>query len=448
MAANPGDPKSGANALAEEALRLHAYYRGKVQIAPRCPVRDLHDFSLWYTPGVASSCRAIVAEPERVWEQTNRGNAIAIVSDGTRVLGLGNIGPEAGLPVMEGKSLLFKVLGGVDATPLCVRVRDEEELIRTVEILEPSFGAVNLEDIASPRCFRVLDALRERMQIPVWHDDQQGTATVLLAALTNALDVVGKRFDAVRIAMVGVGAANVAVYGLLTACGIDPGRVVACDTGGTLHSGRKDLKRRQEELSDKWRICCDSNADRVAGGIAEALRGADVCIAFSTPGPGIVRPEWISEMAPDAIVFACANPIPEIWPKEAHEAGARIVATGRCDLPNQVNNSLAFPGIFRGALDVRAREISDRMAIAAARELAAFARERGLRDDSILPTMEEWQVYPRIAAATALAAQDEGLTDTKRTRKSLLDEATKKIRAAREQADALVSAGIISLPPA
>lgn len=447
MPANPGDPKSAASALAEEALRLHAYYRGKVQIAPRCPVRDLRDFSLWYTPGVASSCRAIVAEPERVWEQTNRGNAIAIVSDGSRVLGLGNIGPEAGLPVMEGKSLLFKVLGGVDATPLCVRVRDEEELIRTVEILEPSFGAVNLEDIASPGCFRVLDALRERMQIPVWHDDQQGTATVLLAALTNALEIVSKRFDAVRITMVGVGAANVAVYRLLTACGVDPGCVVACDTGGTLHSGRADLERRQRELSDKWRICCDSNADHVVGGIGQALRGADVCIALSTPGPGIVRPEWIREMAPDAIVFACANPVPEIWPDEAREAGARIVATGRCDLPNQVNNSLAFPGIFRGALDVRARKISDAMAIAAARELAAFARERGLRDGAILPTMEEWQVYPRIAAATALAAQDAGLTDTKRTRESLLDEATNKIRAARLHAEALVSAGIISLPP-
>lgn len=446
MAANPGDAKSRADASAQEALRLHAYYRGKVQIAPRCPVRDLRDFSLWYTPGVAASCRAIVAEPERVWEQTNRGNAIAIVSDGSRVLGLGNIGPEAGLPVMEGKSLLFKVLGGVDATPLCVRVRDEDELIRTVEVLEPSFGAVNLEDIASPRCFRVLDALRERMQIPVWHDDQQGTATVLLAALTNALEIVGKRLGAVRIAMVGVGAANVAVYRLLTACGVDPGGVVACDTGGTLHPGRTDLERRQEELGDKWHICCDSNADRVEGGIADALRGADVCIALSTPGPGIIRPEWIEDMAPDAIVFACANPVPEIWPEEAREAGARIVATGRCDFPNQVNNSLAFPGIFRGALDVRAREISDRMAIAAARELAAFARERSLRDDAILPTMEEWHVYPRVAAATAMAAQDEGLTDTKRTRESLLNEATKKIRAARELADALVSAGIIALP--
>lgn len=443
-----GRSKSAADALAEEAVRLHAFYRGKVQIAPRCPVRDLRDFSLWYTPGVASSCRAIIDEPERVWEQTNRGNAIAIVSDGSRVLGLGNIGPEAGLPVMEGKSLLFKVLGGVDATPLCIRVREEEELIRTLEILEPSFGGVNLEDIASPRCFRVLDAARGRLQIPVWHDDQQGTATVLLAALTNALQVVGKRFDSVRLALVGAGAANVAVYRLLTACGMDPGAVVACDTGGTLHPGRTDLEERQAELEEKWRICCDSNADGVVGGIAEALRGADACIALSAPGPSVIRPQWVEEMAPDAIVFACANPVPEIWPEEAREAGARIVATGRCDLPNQVNNSLAFPGIFRGALDVRARKISDGMAIAAARELAAFARERGLREDAILPTMEDWQVYPRIAVATALAAQGEGLTGSKRTHESLLDEATKKIRAARRQVEELVSAGVIALPPA
>jgi malate dehydrogenase (oxaloacetate-decarboxylating) len=436
-----------ADALADKAVRLHAYYRGKVQIAPRCPVRDLSDFSLWYTPGVASSSRLIAEEPERVWEQTNRGNAIAIVSDGSRVLGLGDIGPEAGLPVMEGKSLLFKVLGGVDAMPLCVRVRDEEELIRTVEILEPSFGGVNLEDIASPRCFRVLDACRERLQIPVWHDDQQGTASVLLAALTNALELVGKTRDAVRIAMVGVGAANVAVYRLLTACGFDPGGIVACDTGGTLHSGRIDIEKRQTEFSDKWRICRHSNAEAVVGGIAEALRGADVCIALSTPGPGVIRPEWIREMASDAIVFACANPVPEIWPDEAQEAGARIVATGRCDLPNQVNNSLAFPGIFRGALDVRASAISEGMAIAAANELAAFARERGLRDEAILPNMQEWQVYARVAAATALAAQKEGLTDARRTRQSLLDEATNKIRAARAQAEKLVSAGVISLPP-
>jgi len=440
-------PKPAADALAEEAVRLHAYYRGKVQIAPRCPVRDMHDFSLWYTPGVASSCRAIVDDPERVWEQTNRGNAIAIVSDGSRVLGLGDIGPEAGLPVMEGKALLFKLLGAVDATPLCVRVREEEELIRTLEILEPSFGGVNLEDIASPRCFRVLDASRERLEIPVWHDDQQGTATVLLAALTNALELVGKHLASVRVAMVGVGAANVAVYRLLTACGLDPAAVVACDTRGTLHQGRIDLEKRQTELSDKWRICCDSNADRVVGGIAEALRGADVCIALSAPGPGVIQPQWVETMAPDAIVFACANPTPEISPEEARQAGARIVATGRCDFPNQVNNSLAFPGIFRGALDVRARKISDGMAIAAANELAAFARERGLREDAVLPTMQEWQVYPRIAAATAMAAQDEGLTDHRRSRESLLDEATAKIETARKQAEALVSSGVITLPP-
>jgi len=447
MAANPGDSQSVASDIAQEALRLHAYYRGKVQIAPRCPVRDLRDFALWYTPGVAASSRAIVAEPERVWEQTNRGNAIAIVSDGSRVLGLGDIGPEAGLPVMEGKSLLFKVLGGVDATPLCVRVADEQELVRTVQALEPSFGGINLEDIASPRCFRVLDALRERMRVPIWHDDQQGTATVLLAALTNAAEIVGKPLGSLRIAMIGVGAANVATFRLLSACGVDPKGIVACDRGGTLHTGRNDIERQRDALADKWRICCETNADGVIGGIAEALRGADVCIAFSAPGPDLIRPEWIRAMASDAIVFACANPVPEIWPDRAREAGARIAASGRCDLPNQVNNSLAFPGIFRGALDVRARRISDQMAVAAAHELASFARERGLREDAILPSMEEWQVYPRVAAATAMAAQAEGLTATERTRESLLEEAENKIRLAREQAEALVRAGVISLPP-
>ena len=405
------------------------------------------DFAVWYTPGVAASSRAIVDNPDCVWEQTNRGNTIAIVSDGSRVLGLGDIGPEAGLPVMEGKALLFKVLGGVDAVPLCLRPRDDEELMRTVAVLQPSFGAVNLEDIASPRCFRILDALRERLDIPVWHDDQQGSATVVLAALTNALELVGKPLQDVRIAMIGVGAANVAGYRLLTSSGIDPASIVACDTGGTLHPGRRDLETRQDELRDKWRICCESNADRVDGGIAEALRGADVCIALSAPGPDVIRPEWIQDMASEAIVFACANPVPEIWPDEARAAGARIVATGRSDLPNQVNNSLAFPGIFRGVLDVRARKITDGMALAAARELAAFARERGLRDDAILPAMDEWQVYPRVAAATAMAAQDEGLTETKRTRASLLEEATSKIEAARELAVKLVEEGVIAPPP-
>jgi malate dehydrogenase (oxaloacetate-decarboxylating) len=259
-------------------------------------VRGPEDFAIWYTPGVAAPCREIAASPERVFDHTNRGNLVAIVSDGTRVLGLGDIGPEAGLPVMEGKALLFKLLGGVDALPLCIGTKDPDEIVRVVECLAPSFGGVNLEDIAQPKCFQVLDRLRERLPIPVWHDDQQGTATVVVAALENALAVVGKRLERARIAMIGFGAANVAVYRLLRARGADPSGIVACDRRGTLHRERADLGAERERFADKWRACCDTNPEPVRGGIAETLRGADVCIAFSEPGPGVIAPDWIRGM--------------------------------------------------------------------------------------------------------------------------------------------------------
>lgn len=393
----------------EDAMRLHPFYHGKVQMMPKCPVRGFGDFAIWYTPGVAAPCRAIHQTPELVYEHTNKANTVAVVSNGTRVLGLGNIGPEAGLPVMEGKALLFKYLGGVDAVPLCLRTDDPDELIRTVEILEPSFGGINLEDISQPNCFRILDALRSRMQIPVWHDDQQGSATVLLAGLLNALTVVGKSIGSIRVAMIGVGAANVATYRLLKSAGVEPGAIVACDRGGTLHRQRQDLEAKQREFPDKWRVCCETNGDGVRGGIEDALRETDVCIAFAAPGPDLIRPEWVNEMNKDAIVFACANPIPEIWPWEAKAAGARIVATGRGDFANQVNNSLGFPGIFRGALDVRARTITDEMARAAASELAACAEEQGLSEERIVPRMDEWEVFPRVAVATAMRAQEQGV---------------------------------------
>ncbi|MCM5569273.1 NADP-dependent malic enzyme [Burkholderiaceae bacterium FT117] len=442
---NEDRPK--AESPGERALRLHPFYGGKIQQLPKVPIGGAADFSVWYSPGVAEPCRAIQRDPEQVWAHTNRGNTIAVVSDGSRVLGLGNIGPEAGLPVMEGKALLFKYLGGVDAVALCLRPRDDDEFVRAVRMLEPSFGAINLEDIAQPRCFRILDALRGSMDIPVWHDDQQGTAVVVLAGLLNALEVVGKRLDQVRIAMVGIGAANNASYRLLKAVGVDPGRIVACDTGGTLHRGRADIAARPVELAKKWGICLESNAEGVQGGIAEALRGADVCLAFSTPGPGTIAPEWVRGMARDAIVFACANPVPEIWPDAAREAGARVVATGRGDFPNQVNNSLCFPAIFRGVLDVRARTISDAMAIAAARELAAFARERGISETDIVPKMSEWAVYPRVAAATGMAAQGEGVARLSATRDALIDHATRVIGDARRATEALMREGIIAAPP-
>ncbi|HUI24445.1 MAG TPA: NADP-dependent malic enzyme [Candidatus Kryptonia bacterium] len=430
-----------------DALRLHPLYKGKIQMLPKCPVRDFRDFAVWYTPGVAAPCRAIQAQPDLVYEHTNKGNCIAIVTDGTRILGLGDIGPEAGLPVMEGKALLFKYLGGVDAVPICLGTKDPEEFIRTVKYLEPSFGGINLEDIAQPKCFRVLDRLRAEMHIPVWHDDQQGSATVALAALLNALKVVGKKLEAVTIAMVGMGAANVSVYRLLKASGANPLGIIASDRRGTLHRGRGDVEGRQAECADKWRVCVETNPDRIRGGIGDALRGADVCIAFSASGPEVIRPEWVSAMAKDAIVFACANPIPEIWPWDAHAAGARIVATGRGDFPNQLNNSLVFPGIFRGALDVRARTITDAMAIAAAHELSRCAEERGLRDDRILPRMDEWEIHPRVAVAAAMMAQEQGIARRACTRAEELDEASRIISTARDATRALLDAGAIRPVP-
>ncbi|HOC21221.1 MAG TPA: NADP-dependent malic enzyme [Anaerolineae bacterium] len=394
--------------LAERSLALHAHYRGKIQSAPKVPVTGLADYNLWYTPGVAEPCLAIAAEPERVWELTNRGNTVAIVSDGTRVLGLGDIGPLAGLPVMEGKALIFKLLGGVDAVPLMLAVSEPDAFCATVAAVAPTFGGINLEDIAQPRCFELLSRLRPALDIPVWHDDQQGTATVALAAVLNALALVGKSLGKVRLALVGMGAANVAVYRLLKVAGADPGAIIACDAGGTLHCGRRDLEA-QAAVAPQWSVCLESNAEGIVGGIPEALAGADVVLAFSRPGPDVIRPEWVTAMARDAIVIAGANPVPEIHPQAALAAGARIVGTGRSDFPNQVNNALAFPGIFRGVLDVQACTITDAMAVAAAEALAGCAQDGGVREDHILPTLEEPEVAVRVAVATGLAAQAEGV---------------------------------------
>ena len=333
-----------ANKPAEEAMKLHPFYQGKVEVALKSPVRDVDDFSIWYTPGVAAPCKAIAANKDDVYKYTNKGNFVAVVSDGTRVLGLGDIGPEASMPVMEGKALLFKYLGGVDAFPICVDTKDPDELIKFVKMLQPSFGGINLEDIASPKCFYILDRLREECHIPVWHDDQQGTALVTLAGLINALKIVGKKIDQVKIVMNGAGAANLCTIRLFLAAGVDPGKVIMVDSKGTLHKGRTDLEK---EHPLKWEMCLKTNAAGVVGGTEEAMKGADVLIALSKPGPGTIKKEWVASMADKAIVFACANPNPEIWPWEAKEAGAAIVATGRSDFPNQVNNSLGFPAIFR-----------------------------------------------------------------------------------------------------
>jgi malate dehydrogenase (oxaloacetate-decarboxylating) len=429
-----------------DAMILHPFYRGKVETVLKCAVRDFNDFAIWYTPGVAAPCRAINADPELVYEYTNKWNTVIVVSDGTRVLGLGDIGPKAGLPVMEGKALLYKYLGGVDAVPIMLDTKDPDAIINTVLMLQPGFGGVNLEDISQPKCFRILDTLREKAEIPVWHDDQQGTATVTLAALINALKVVGKSIGDVTIAFVGSGASNVACSRLIFGRGADPGKCFMVDTKGILGMHRKDLEMRKHEYVDKWRLCQITNAEGREGDIPDAMRGADVVIGLSRSGPGVILPEWIRTMKKDAIVFACANPVPEIWPWEAIEAGAVVVATGRSDFPNQVNNSLGFPGIFRGTLDVRARTITDEMCFAAADALANHVGDR-LAPDMILPNMDDWEVFPREAAAVGRKAIELGLARKELSYDELYEHARVMIKRSRDLTVAMMEQGFIAKVP-
>jgi len=433
----------GAYQPMEDAMRLHPFYKGKLEVVPKCAIRSLDDFSIWYSPGVAAPCKAIHADPELAHEHTNKANAVAVVSDGTRVLGLGDIGPEAALPVMEGKAILFKYLGGVDAYPICLDTKDPDEIIRTVKILQPSFGGINLEDIAKPKCFRILDQLRAEARIPVWHDDQQGTAAVTLAGLLNALEIVGKRLGNVHIVLNGAGASNLAVARLLLAAGAHGDKMILVDKFGALHRGMTEL---QSEDPVQYELASRTNPDKVPCPLCEVIRGADVLISFSQPGPGIIHPDWIRIMAPNAIVFACANPVPEIWPWEALEAGAAVVATGRSDFPNQVNNSIGFPGIFRGVLDVRATTITDEMCLAASMELAACAREKGLRADKILPTMMDFDIYPRVAVAVGQKAIEQGVARRPLTAEQAMATAVAIIERARRQTDSMLESGIIKTP--
>jgi malate dehydrogenase (oxaloacetate-decarboxylating) len=430
---------------AQIAPALHRFYEGKMQVMPKCAITSTDDFAVWYTPGVAAPCRMIQADPDKSFELTNRWNSVAVVSDGTRVLGLGDIGPEAAMPVMEGKALLFKYLGGVDATAICLKTKDPEEIVRVCELLEPTFGGINLEDIEKPKCFHVLENARERLHIPVWHDDQQGTATVILAGLINAFKIVGKKPQESLITLVGAGAANIRTAYVLMKWGVKPGNIIMVDTRGVVHRNRKDITRDEDPW--KYDLTQKTNAEDRTGDISEAFKGVDAVVAASKPGPDTIRKDWIRTMAENAVLFACANPIPEIWPWDAEAAGARIVATGRSDFPNQVNNSLGFPGIFRGVLDVRAKTVTDDMCIAAAQELAKFAEERGMHENDILPRMEEWEVFPRVAVACALKSIEQGVARVKPSRQELYQRASAIIQNARQSTELLMKHDLIKPPP-
>ncbi len=383
----------------EKAIKMHEEWAGKIEVIATAPVGSKEELAIAYTPGVAAPCLEIQKDVDLSYKYTRRHNLVAVVTDGTAVLGLGDIGPEAGMPVMEGKCALFKAFGDVDAFPLCIRSKDVDEIVNTVALLAGSFGGVNLEDISAPRCFEIEKKLKERCDIPIFHDDQHGTAVITLAGLTNALKIVGKKMEDIHVVVNGAGAAATAITKLLISRGLK--NVILCDRKGAIYEGRDGLNPAKEEMAKI------TNPEKKAGSLAEVIVGADVFIGVSAPG--VLTADMVATMAKDPVVFACANPVPEILPDEAKKAGVAVMATGRSDFPNQVNNVLAFPGIFRGALDVRASDINDEMKIAAANAIAGIVSDAELNPDYILPDAFDARVGKAVAAAVAQAARDTGV---------------------------------------
>ncbi len=384
---------------AQKSLELHRQLRGKIEVVSRAKVDSREALSLAYTPGVAQPCLEIQKDPDKSYELTRRWNTVAVVTDGTAVLGLGDIGPEAGMPVMEGKCVLFKEFGGVDAIPLCIRSKNVEDIVNTVALLAGSFGGVNLEDISAPRCFEIEEKLKQRCDIPVFHDDQHGTAVIVMAALKNALRLTGRKLEDIKVVTSGAGAAGTAVVKLLAGAGVK--NIVMCDRSGAIYSGRPDLNPAKAEIASI------TNPAGEQGELAEVIKGADVFIGVSAPG--LLTEDMVRSMNKDPIIFACANPVPEILPDRAKAAGAAVVSTGRSDYPNQVNNVLAFPGIFRGALDARARDINEEMKLAAAQAIASLVSDEELSADYILPLAFDPRVREAVAAAVYKAAVDSGV---------------------------------------
>jgi malate dehydrogenase (oxaloacetate-decarboxylating) len=420
--------KASKDAASTLALRYSKLYEGKMQTIPKVPVTNLDDFSIWYTPGVAAVSLEVAKRPDLSFEYTNRWNNLCILTDGSRVLGLGDIGPEGSMPVMEGKALIYKYLGGVDAIPVPINAHEPKDMIQFAQYIQPAFGAIHLEDIASPKCFEILDALRETLTIPVWHDDQQGTAGVILAALINSLILTDRKLSDSKIVLLGAGAANIAAARLMISAGVPPGHLVLLDSKGILHSEREDIDRMMLQNKWKYELALKTNEERLKGDLDVAAAGADVLIAASKPGPHIISAGTLRKMNPKAILFALSNPIPEIWPAEAKKAEMRIIATGRSDFPNQVNNSLIFPSVIRGVLDVRSKAIPDEVIVAGAEELAEFTRRNGtLSDKHILPTMMDWEIYPQVAAAVGEKCVELGIARKPLSRKELLQRAKKII---------------------